>query len=231
MPELGADMMNAGLPTIFELMARAMNDARAVGKESRNTEQNYNFRGIDAVVNAASPIFRKHGIIPAPELLKASYRDVTTSRGKPSREVTVEVAYHFYGPRGDRITATVPGESMDFGDKGTAKAMSVAFRIALLQLLALPTDDPDPDSFSPERAYRDEAQPAPARPVVTTEQLAAFDEFAKRIAGSESEEGLKKIWVELVAAGKANGITEDHGSALRAALGDRKAEIDREASA
>ena len=34
--------------------------------------------------------------------------------------------------------------------------MSVAFRIALLQALALPTDEPDPDSYSYERS---EAKP------------------------------------------------------------------------
>ena len=41
---------------------------------------------------------------------------------------------------------------MDSGDKATAKAMSVAFRTALLQALALPTDEPDPDSQSYERS-------------------------------------------------------------------------------
>jgi hypothetical protein len=41
---------------------------------------------------------------------------------------------------------------MDAGDKATAKAMSVAFRTALLQSLSLPTDDVDPDAHSYERS-------------------------------------------------------------------------------
>jgi hypothetical protein len=46
----------------------------------------------------------------------------------------------------------VPGEAFDSGDKATAKAMSVAFRIALLQGLSLPTDETDPDAQTYERA-------------------------------------------------------------------------------
>ena len=44
---------------------------------------------------------------------------------------------------------------MDVGDKGTPKAMSVAYRIVLLQMLCIPTDEPDPDSQSYERAAPD----------------------------------------------------------------------------
>ena len=42
----------------------------------------------------------------------------------------------------------VIGEAGDSGDKATPKAMSVALRTALLQTLMLPTDEPDPDSFT-----------------------------------------------------------------------------------
>jgi hypothetical protein len=47
------------------------------------------------------------------------------------------------------LVATVAGEGSDSLDKATSKAMSVAYRTALLQALCLPTSDPDPDSFSP----------------------------------------------------------------------------------
>jgi hypothetical protein len=136
-------------------MSAAMEEVQSVGKGGFHDQQKYRFRGVDQVVNAVGPIFRKHKIIPVPHSSKASYRDVLTSTGKPSREVTVEVEYRFYGPAGDFIAATVPGESMDGGDKGTPKAMSVAYRIVLLQMLCIPTDDPDPDSQSYERAVVD----------------------------------------------------------------------------
>jgi hypothetical protein len=143
---------------VHELLIQARRRIRAIGKYSRNTEQNYNFRGVDDVVNEASPIFADLGILILPLLESASYRDVRTSRDKPSREVTVSVTYRFIGPLGDSLDIKVPGESMDSGDKGTPKAMSVALRIALLQALMIPTRElhPDPDSQSYERADRAE---------------------------------------------------------------------------
>ena len=143
------------VPNIYAVMSAAMEEVQAVRKEGFNDQQRYNFRGIDQVVNAVGPIFRKHKIIPVPHHCTAKYRDVLTSTGKPSREVTVEATYRFYGPAGDFIEAVVPGESMDSGDKGTPKAMSVAYRIVLLQMLCIPTDEPDPDSQSYERAAPD----------------------------------------------------------------------------
>jgi hypothetical protein len=138
-------------PTVVEALSAVMTDVQAVRKGERNSQQNYNFRGIDAVVNAVGPVLRKHGVVVVPAAVTSSYRDVQTSTGKPSRECTVTVTYRFYGPAGDFIDCEVPGESMDFGDKGAPKAMSVAYRIALLQALCIPTDDPEPDSQSYER--------------------------------------------------------------------------------
>ena len=132
---------------------------------------NFKFRGIDAVVNAVGPVLRKHSVVVVPHLVSVDRRDVTTSGGKPSRETCVIVNYVFTGPDGSTIEATVPGEAMDNGDKGTAKAMSVAFRIALLQALCLPTDEPDPDATAYERA--EPAPPAPVDPAVQARRALA----------------------------------------------------------
>jgi hypothetical protein len=163
-------------PTIFAAMAAAMEEVQTVKKTGHNSSQGYNFRGIDAVVNAVGPVFRKHGIVPVPTRSEAVYRDVQTSTGKPSRECTVTVTYRFYGPLGDFIEAQVPGESMDFGDKGAPKAMSVAYRILLLQALCIPTDDPEPDSQSYERA------PAPAKQTPDQIEIAEWADKIREIA-------------------------------------------------
>lgn len=146
-------------PTVVEALSAAMAEVQAVGKNSRNTEQGYNFRGIDAVVNAVGPVLKKHGVIVLPEVLDATFRDVRTTKDKPARECTVKVRYRFYGPAGDFIDAVVPGESLDFSDKGAAKAMSVAYRIVLLQALCIPTDEPDPDSQALERSNEGAGSP------------------------------------------------------------------------
>lgn len=138
--------------TVVQALSAVMEDVRAVGKDGFNQAQSYKFRGIDAVVNAVGPALRKHGVVVVPSVQHLAYRDVQTSTGKPSRECTVRVRYTFHGPAGDSIECETPGESLDSGDKGAAKAMSVAFRIALLQALCLPTDDVDPDHGTYERA-------------------------------------------------------------------------------
>ena len=138
--------------TVIEAILAVMEDVRAVAKGDRNTQQNYNFRGVDAVVNAVGPVLRQHGVIVVPVGGEANYRDVQTSTGKPSRECTVKWQYRWFGPEGDHIDTEVPGESMDSGDKGTPKAMSVAYRTLLIQALCIPTGDRDPDADSYERA-------------------------------------------------------------------------------
>lgn len=166
------------VPNIYSALSSVMTDVLAVSKTGRNTDQNYSFRGVDAVVNAVGPVLRKHHVLLLPELLDVSYRDVRTSRDKPAREVTVQVRYTFVGPAGDKIAVTVPGESMDNGDKGTAKAMSVAYRIALLQALCIPTDEPDPDEGTYERSYEPPA--APPDPIVVARNVVADAWRAKR---------------------------------------------------
>lgn len=145
-------------PSIQQALNDAMQQIGAVKKDGRNTHQNFNFRGIDATVNAVSPALQKHGIVVTPELQSLNRGSMQTARGAAMNQIDVIVKYTFTGPAGDTISATVPGEAFDSGDKATAKAMSVAFRIALLQSLALPTDDPDPDADSYD------AQPAHQQP-------------------------------------------------------------------
>ncbi len=145
---------------IITRLNKVMDDVGAVGKDGRNTHQNFDFRGIDAVVNATSPAFRKHGIVVVPTLNSIDYETVEVGQNRSRMaSVRVNVTYTFHAPDGSNVSATVAAESMDSGDKATAKAMSVAFRIALLQTLCLPTTDVDPDAQSYERS------PAPAKPV------------------------------------------------------------------
>jgi hypothetical protein len=138
---------------IIKLLNKVMEDAGAVEKKQRNAQQNFNFRGIDAVVNATSPAFRTHGVVCIPTLNDIAYETVEVGHNRTKMaSVRVNVTYTFFAPDGSSVAATVAAESMDAGDKATAKAMSVAFRTALLQTLCLPTDDIDPDAQTYERS-------------------------------------------------------------------------------
>lgn len=50
--------------TIFEAMTAIVKDLGPVAKDKRNTEQNYQFRGIDAAMDALNPLLAKYGVFP-----------------------------------------------------------------------------------------------------------------------------------------------------------------------
>jgi len=137
--------------TVHQALSKVMGDVQAVKKDSKNQAQRFNFRGIDAVMNAVGPALRKYGVTILPEDVEVHRSNGITASGKQTAEVVVKVTYRIYGPAGDSIHGKVAAEAMDFGDKAIAKAMSVAYRTFLLQALTIPTDEPDPDSESYER--------------------------------------------------------------------------------
>lgn len=218
-------------PTIFEIFADVKREVRAVGKGSRNTQQNFMYRGVDAVVNAAAPALDKHGVITAPHLDKMTYGTVEAGKARtPMAHAQVEVTYTFYGPRGDSFTVTVPGEAMDSGDKATAKAMSVAYRIALLQALNLPTDDPDPDGDSYERSPA-MPQGRPEDPEETRQPwLAPNDPWRERIAAVNTAGDAEKALAELRELAGRGEISRDRATAAKNLLDARAAEIRQQAA-
>lgn len=150
-PKTEREKMNAK-----EIILAVMHDVQGLKKGQRNTQgSGYNFRGIDDVMNAVGPALRKHGgfIVPFVNSIDAS--TVPSKNGGALNTVRLTVTFEVHGTDGEPISGTVAAEAFDSGDKATAKAMSVAFRTFLLQLLCLPTDEPDPDSFTYEVAARD----------------------------------------------------------------------------
>ena len=175
--------------TVHEAINAVMRDVTFLGKEQKNSHQGFNFRGIDDVMNIVGPAMRKHGLIAYPRLLP----EYTTFGEKPTKnskaktvDIVVEVVW--CGPDGSELISRVAAESFDSGDKATAKAMSVALRTAYLQTLCLPTDEPDPDSFSYEIVNEDEK----ARFIEKMSQVSDIEELRKlkaqaRHAGAETE--------------------------------------------
>jgi hypothetical protein len=137
---------------VHEALIEVMRAVPVVKKEDRNSQQNFSFRGIDSVLNAVGPALRSVGVVVLPSVQEHHAKEITTKSQAKMNAVFVLVKYTFVGPEGDILEAEVPGEAFDAGDKAFSKAMSVAFRTALLQTLALPTDEKDSDSETHERA-------------------------------------------------------------------------------
>jgi hypothetical protein len=159
-------MTVAAPPTVIEALSAVMGDVQSVSKTGRNQQQNYNFRGIDAVVNAVGPALRKHKVVVIPIYARVDKENYTTKSGTAMKNVTLTVGFRFFGPKGDSIDAEACGEAADSGDKAISKAHSVAYRTLLLQALCIPTDEPDPDQDSHERNGKVSAgEPRMATPI------------------------------------------------------------------
>lgn len=167
-------------PTVFEAWNRVMRDVQAIRKDSYNTGQKFNFRGIDAVMNAVGPALREHGVTVVPVANHHDAERYQTAKGGQMCNRTVEMFFDVYGPAGDSFRGKAFGEAADSGDKSMTKAESVALRTFLLQALMIPTDDPDPDAESHERAVpvRSVAAPPPVGNADSAEARAKLRELA-----------------------------------------------------
>lgn len=137
-------------PKIFEAIANVMDDVGAVGK-NKKSQQNYNFRGIDDVMNALNPALIKHKVFIVPEILEQRREERQTAKGGLLIYSICKIKYSFYTTDGSHVDCIVIGEGMDSGDKATNKAMSIAFKYACFQVFCIPTEEmQEPDSESHE---------------------------------------------------------------------------------
>ena len=132
---------------IHELIGKAMGEIGAIGKDSRNEQQKFMYRGIDAVYNALNPVMSKYGLFICPEVQDMRREERTNKNGTVLIYTALTIEYTVYAPDGSNIALTVVGEGMDTGDKSVNKAMSIAMKYAMFQLFFIPTEElKDPDA-------------------------------------------------------------------------------------
>lgn len=144
---------------IYEKIAKVMADCPEIGKDMTNTSQNFKFRGIDQFYDALHKIMAKHQVFSTSKIVQMNEKEYETKKFdyKTKKEVTQRmysvsgvVGYTFWTVDGSSIYTEVMTKGMDYGDKETNKAMSIAHKYALIQIFAIATNEPDPDGESPE---------------------------------------------------------------------------------
>lgn len=177
---------------IYEALTAVMRDCGAVGKDSKNPQQGYKYRGIDAVMNAVNPALTKNRVFVAPEVLEMTREERQTSKGTLLIYSVAKVRYTFYAEDGTSITAVVIGEGMDSGDKSMNKAMSAAFKYALFQVLCIPTEemiDSEVDSPEPQprRTVQRQAAPAPRQTAPQAAPTAAPQQMSLEVMAEQPQ--------------------------------------------
>lgn len=164
-----------GEALIYKAISAIMAEVDAIGKNRRNESQNYKFRGIDDVYNEVHPLLTKHRVFTVPEVLDAEYNTVVTKTGGNLFYSRLRIQYTFFTEDGSSIKAVVIGEGMDSGDKASNKAMAVAHKYAIIQILAIPTaDDKDTENDS-----HDTVPSKPAVELVDDTRKALVDRLVK----------------------------------------------------
>lgn len=128
------------------LNAMRMIAKTGIAKASRNKDQGYNFRGIEAAMNEMSPILINCGISITPSYSEMTIAERESKSGGKLRFCTLKGSFKFEAEDGSFVIGEAYGEGMDSSDKATAKAMSVAYRTALFQQFVVPTMAIDPES-------------------------------------------------------------------------------------
>jgi ERF superfamily len=122
-----------------------------ISKDRSNHQQGYKFRGIDDCLNALAPLLSEYGVIIYPEVLERDVIERETRNGGALFYVTVKVKYSFVADDGSSFPVTTYGEAMDSADKATNKAMSAAYKYAVIQTFCIPTEgDNDADAQTHE---------------------------------------------------------------------------------
>ena len=144
---------------IYKAINEVMKELGAVGKNQKNSQQGFMYRGIDAVMNAINPALTNHGVFVVPEVLEQTREERTTSKGNLLIYSICKIKFSFFAEDGSHIEAITIGEGMDSGDKATNKAMSIAFKYACFQVFCIPTEEMvDPDAECHEVKPKKEAE-------------------------------------------------------------------------
>lgn len=103
---------------IYETITAVMEEIGAIGKNSKNNQQNFMYRGIDAVMNALSPAFVKHRLFIVPEVLEQKREERQTNKGGNLIYSICRVKYTFYAEDGSSLTAVTIGEGRNIKKRG-----------------------------------------------------------------------------------------------------------------
>jgi len=200
---------------IYKKVSEMMASLPAIEKNSKH-QQGYSYRSFDAFLGAFKPALVQHGLVLVPEIVNCETGLRPSGKDKEACYAAVTVAYTLFAEDGSSIRAVVAGESNDFSDKATAKAMTNALKTFFIQTFCVPVKD---DEDGGERKDREESQrPTGQRP---TGQRPA--QQGNNV--SEIESHLTTKASNLIKAGRVEAVGDGHriadGNAFYSVKNDR----------
>ena len=159
-------------PSVYAAINAISADIASVGipKAHFNQADDYKYRSIDDVLDRLAPLLARHRLCVLPRVLKRSVIERRDEAQHLLLHVSLKVRFVLTSVAdGSTHCVTVYGEALDPSDKATAKAMSAAYKTAMIQTFCIPLcGSDDPDQSSPRASARSHV----AEPVQGWEQWA-----------------------------------------------------------
>jgi len=199
---------------IYKIMPKVISAILPIGKDSKNTQQNYNFRGIDSVYNFIQPILAANGLFVRSEIQDIQRSERPSKSGGVMTFVQLRARYFIVAPDASSVWSDAVGEAMDSGDKAVPKAQSVAQKYFFLQMFCIPTEDQkDVENDNPEPAPL--PKPAAAEPVTDGQRVVLaklLDDMQH--AGKDVDDIVEKVKAHFGIEGYPGELTKDQAAAL-----------------
>lgn len=113
--------------------------ANGIAKTHTNAVDDYHYRSIDDVLDRLAPLLSRYRLCVLPRTLERDLTDRSDEQGRLLVHVALKVAFTLTSvDDGSSHTVEIYGEALDAGDKATAKAMSAAFKSAMIQTFCIP---------------------------------------------------------------------------------------------
>ena len=138
-------------PHVYQAIRRITAEfARAgIAKTHTNVIDQYQYRSIDDLLNRLAPLLARHRLCVLPRVLKHRTKQCVGEEDSLLTSVRLLAAFDLVSARdGSCHTVQGWGEALDGGDKGTAKAMSSAYKSAMLETFCIPVASDDADASS-----------------------------------------------------------------------------------
>lgn len=159
---------------VYKAISAVQEELATIGisKNSKNQQQGFMFRGIDAVYNALAPLLAKHKLCILPRCLSRECTERTTAKGGVLFYVNVHAEFDFVSALdGSKHTVAMFGEAMDSGDKATNKAMSTAYKYAAFQAFCIPTEETASDADAETHQVAPRGRQKAQAPAVTQDYI------------------------------------------------------------
>jgi hypothetical protein len=199
-------------PTVYAAINQVSAELAKAGipKGHFNELEQYKYRSIDDLLDRLAPLLAKHRLCVLPRAVERSVVERQDEQQHFLFHVSLKVAFVLTSvDDGSSHPVEAFGEALDGSDKATAKAMSAAYKSAMVQTFCIPlAGSEDPDRTSPRASVRTQI----AEPIQGWEQWARDIEDIVGLCESE----------------QAIALVQERNRELLVALGRERHELYRE---